>query len=72
MENQELTVADLAFVKNLIDIVSKRGAFNADELTVVGTFYDKLSAFLSNVQSQSAEATEGAEPAAQAPVEQGE
>lgn len=59
MENQELTVADLVFVKSLIEIVSKRGAFNADELTAVGAFYDKLAGFLGGVQAQAdAAATE--------------
>jgi hypothetical protein len=59
MENQQaqsLTVQDLIFVKNLLEVVTKRGAFSAEELTTVGTFYDKLAGFLSatEVQAQAA------------------
>lgn len=69
MENQELTVADLVFVKSIIEIVSKRGAFNADELTAVGAFYDKLAGFLGGVQAQ-AEAAQASAAEAEAEAEQ--
>lgn len=62
MENQQavqsLTVQDLIFVKNLLEVVTKRGAFSADELTTVGTFYDKLAGFLSATEAQAQAAAE--------------
>ena len=52
MENTQLTLADLASVKNIIEAASARGAFKAEELTQVGSMYDKLSAFLAQAQAQ--------------------
>lgn len=61
-----LTVQDLANLRNIIDIASQRGAFRANEFTVVGAIYTKLSSFIETV----APAPEGA-PAQKegAPVE---
>ena len=46
MENIQLTLADLASLKNLIEAATERGAYKAAELSVVGGIYDKLTAFL--------------------------
>ena len=46
----QLTVADLASIKNLIDAACARGAFRANEMRAVGEVYDKLSAFLAQLQ----------------------
>ena len=54
MDNQQqtgLTVADLMFVKQILEVVTKRGVFNAEELTTVGAFYDKLAGFLSATEA---------------------
>jgi translation initiation factor IF-2 len=57
----DLTVQDLAALKQIIDVASQRGAFKPNEMTVVGTTYSKLEAFLNAVQAQqSAEAEQGA------------
>ena len=37
---------DLAAVKQIIEVSSRRGAFNAAELSAVGATYDRLMAFL--------------------------
>ena len=37
---------DLAAVKQIIEVSSRRGAFNAAELSAVGVTYDRLMAFL--------------------------
>tara|TARA_B100000809_G_scaffold250114_1_gene282210 strand:- start:67 stop:435 length:369 start_codon:yes stop_codon:yes gene_type:complete len=37
---------DLAAVKQIIEVSSRRGAFNAAELSAVGTTYDRLMTFL--------------------------
>ena len=39
-------LADLAAVKQIIEVSSRRGAFNAAELSAVGMTYDRLMAFL--------------------------
>jgi hypothetical protein len=53
MENN-ITVADLNLLKNIIDLASTRGAFQASEMTQIGTVYDKLTAFLEAVATQAA------------------
>ena len=50
----ELTVQDLAALKQIIDVASQRGAFKPNEMTVVGNTYGKLEAFLGEIQKQQA------------------
>ena len=50
----ELTVQDLASIKQIIDVASQRGAFKPNEMMVVGQTYSKLEAFLAVVQAQQA------------------
>jgi len=53
MENDiQITVADLALLRNLVEVASSRGAFKADELSTVGQVYDKLNAFLNQLVEQ--------------------
>jgi hypothetical protein len=52
MENQQITIADLDTIKNIIDLASTRGAFRGAELTQVGVVYDKLTVFLEAVIAQ--------------------
>jgi uncharacterized protein YggE len=54
MENN-ITVADLNLLKNIIDLASTRGAFLAAEMRQVGEVYEKLTAFLDTVIAQAAE-----------------
>lgn len=54
----QLTITDLAVLKNCIDIAATRGAFRAPEMKAVGEVYEKLSNFLSVVVSQ-AESEQG-------------
>ena len=53
MENN-ITVADLNLLKNIIDLASTRGAFRAGEMKQVGEVYEKLNAFLEAVVAQAA------------------
>ena len=46
MDEQQITIADLDAVKNIINVACSRGAFKAEEMTQVGTLYDKLDKFL--------------------------
>ena len=51
MENQ-LSITDLAVLKNVIDVACSRGTFKAAEMKQVGEIYDKLTAFLNAVVAQ--------------------
>jgi hypothetical protein len=55
----ELTIQDLASIRQIIDVASQRGAFKPNEMVVVGTVYNKLDAFLAVVQAQQAVGKEG-------------
>ena len=52
METNTITISDLDTIKNIINLASTRGAFRAEELSMVGTVYDKLTAFLEAVIEQ--------------------
>ncbi len=54
---QNLSVTDLAVIKNIIDLAAERGAFRAGEMQTVGEVYNKLTAFLTQIVAQ-AEAAE--------------
>jgi len=58
----ELTVKDLAALKQIIDVASQRGTFKPNEMVTVGQTYAKLEAFLGEIQAaqQAAETEQGA------------
>ena len=41
-----ITLTDIAFLVQIVEIVAQRGAFRADELSSVGAVYDKVKAFI--------------------------
>jgi hypothetical protein len=47
--NTQITISDLATIKELINLACTRGAFRGDEMTLVGEVYDKLTVFLDTV-----------------------
>ena len=47
----ELTVQDLGVIRSIIDVATQRGAFEANELQAVGTTYNKLDSFLTQVKA---------------------
>lgn len=57
-ENPQLTVADLQLLSRIVDLASRRGAFQASELTQVGNAYNKLAAFLQFVDNSKKEGEE--------------
>lgn len=57
----ELTVQDLASIKQIIEVASQRGSFKPNEMMTVGQVYTKLEAFLGAVQKQQQEAAAPAE-----------
>lgn len=45
----DLNINDLAAMRNLIEVVTQRGAFKATELSAAGMLFDKLNAFLNAI-----------------------
>lgn len=64
LEPVTLTIVDLQLLARIVDLASRRGAFQANELTQVGEAFDKLAGFLAYVDSQSKETAEPEEVAA--------
>jgi hypothetical protein len=62
-EQPNLALSDLVLLLNLIRVTSERGAIKADELSAVGTVYDRLYKFLeaSGAINKSAPAEQPAE-----------
>ena len=63
----DLTVQDLQALKSIIDVASKRGAFQAAEMEVVGKTYNRLNTFLEAVTPKN-EGDAPAQAPAQAPA----
>ena len=61
MQNTELTIADLASLRSLLQAAYSRGAFRIEEATQVGAIFGRLSAFLDQqpARDQPHEATQG-------------
>lgn len=51
VEPVQLTIADLQLLARIVDLASRRGAFQAAEMSQVGDAYNKLTGFLSYVES---------------------
>lgn len=52
MENVQLTIADIASAKSIIEAACTRGAFKGPEMSTVGAIYDKLDAFINQATAQ--------------------
>lgn len=52
MENAQLTIADMASLKGLLEAACTRGAFKASEMSNVGAVYDKLAKFVEHSKAQ--------------------
>ena len=57
----ELNINDLAVMRSIIEISTKRGAFEAGELAPIGAVYTKLDTFLKAVEAQQKAAKESEE-----------
>lgn len=70
LEPVQLTIADLQLLARIVDLASRRGAFQAAELSQVGESFNKLSSFLAYVEGvQKKEVEAASETAAEAEVE---
>ena len=58
MENTQLqlTITDLATIRNIIDLAVSRGAFRASEVKVVGETFEHLDAFLTALEQSANQA----------------
>lgn len=56
-ENSTLSMKDLQAIGRIFELATQRGAFRANEMTVVGTVYDKLNGFLTHVAATQEAAT---------------
>lgn len=66
LEPVQLTIADLQLLSRIVDLASRRGAFQAPELSQVGDAFNKLAGFLAyveSVQKKDADASTEAAPA---------
>lgn len=45
----EFTINDLNALRSIVEIATQRGAFKANELSLVGQTYDKLNVFLTSL-----------------------
>ena len=69
LEPVQLTIADLQLLSRIVDLASRRGAFQAGELSQVGDSFNKLSGFLAYVESVQTKDAEAAPEAATAAAE---
>ena len=51
----ELTITDLINLRSIVEAAVRRGAFNASEISSVGSTFDKLNSFLNSVQAQTSQ-----------------
>ena len=49
-ETQSLSLDDLKTIQTIIQLATKRGTWEVDELTTVGSIYEKLTSFLIAVE----------------------
>ena len=47
-----LTIADLRILTSLIEACTHRGVFKAQELTIIGTVYDKIVQIIKSVADE--------------------
>ena len=58
----QITINDLATVKDLIDLACSRGAYRGAEAKTVGEIYEKLTVFLNAVIAQAEADQQGEVP----------
>lgn len=69
VERVQLSLQDIATVVQMIDIVSRRGAFEGRELAGAGILRNKMEMFLQQNAPQNGQMPEGAMPVAEPPAD---
>lgn len=64
MENPSFSINDILFIKNLVEVINRRGGFQPNELAAVGEFYNRVSAFYDHSLKQ----LQAQEPSSEASV----
>lgn len=59
MENVQLTIADIASIRGLLEASCARGTWKASEMSKVGQLYDKLTDFLNQTPPPPAQQPQG-------------
>jgi hypothetical protein len=67
-ESTQFTIADLAGIRNIIDLACQRGAFRGEEMKDIGLTFERLTNFIVQAQ-QAADAQAQAPDAEQEPAE---
>ena len=55
IQETSLTIADIATLKQIVEVASSRGAFRAEELSQVGAVYDRVSAWVNSMTQETTE-----------------
>ena len=71
-QETELTIQDISIFKQAIEVAASRGAFKADEMAVVGATYNKVSAWLNQMQDAIGDGQDEATESSETSEEQGE
>ena len=69
-EPVQLSLQDIATCVQMVDLCSKRGAFEGPELETVGGLRNRLVAFVEATQPKDEEPVEGSVPAEPEPVDE--
>lgn len=64
MENQtvNLAVSDLIMLQSVVQVACERGAFRANEMSEIGQCYDRLSAWLAQMQTAAEQSSSPQQP----------
>jgi hypothetical protein len=63
-EPPQISIPDLQLLARVVDLASRRGAFQANELSQVGDVYNKLSSFLTFIEDSKKAEDEASKQAA--------
>jgi hypothetical protein len=66
---ESIGLQDLQLLAQIVDLASQRGAFRGNEMTQVGTVFDKLTTFLNFVAEQNAANEDAEANSEEAPAE---
>ena len=72
IKNIEITIQDVGILRQAIEVAATRGAFKADEMAVVGATYNRVSAWLSQMQDAIGDGQDEATESSETSAEQGE
>jgi len=65
----QITLQDLSVAAQLIDLATKRGAYNASEASAVGEVFNKIATFLKETEEAAKKEADGEEGATEGATE---